>query len=475
VAADTRLGPYRILRLINRGGQGSVFLGYDGRLGRRVAIKTYRLPDQRNSRRRCLKEARLIASMQSPRVVQIHDIFESREHLALVMEYVPGCDLEEFLGAVSPSLASVLTLASDIAGALVALRQRRIVHGDIKASNVLITDSGRVKLTDFGIARRAGSSGAGPGSLTAVSPEQYLGHPMDVRSDLFVLGCLLYRMLSGREPFWREGRLDPKLLLESAPPPLQSLTTTALELPEELIRLVDQLLQKNPASRPASIHEVRVALREAASRLPQAAHINLLAEASPCFRQESEEDIPPRLPADLAREGRFRLEYSSTGNWWQWMRRPRNLLRGTLLGLLVAGLAAYFLSRPLPLYVEQPLMELQAGFNLPQEVTADWLVASTLQAVEGRFGRLRPTGPGVGAGQSIYYSPSAARSQPAPRKERLSVELRCRPGMCIYGVNWQRGERQDYRQAILLPDMPLRRWRQLIGNTVASLQPGSGL
>ena len=225
VVADTHVGPYRILRRINRGGQGSVYLGYDRRLGRRVAIKIYRLPSARTARRRLLHEAQLVASIQSPKVVQIHDVLESRGHVALVMEYVPGCDLEEFLAAVRPSLDSILTIALDIAGALAMARlplaavgrrrpQQQIVHGDLKASNVLIADSGQVKLTDFGIAHR-GAQGAAPGaSQSAMSPEQYLGKPLDVRADLFALGCLLYRMLSGAQPFMDGPRLDPRRLLE---------------------------------------------------------------------------------------------------------------------------------------------------------------------------------------------------------------------------------------------------------------------
>ena len=90
MAGEARVGPYRILRLVNRGGQGSVYLGYDKRLHRRVAIKIYTLPPARGERKRLLREAQLIASIQSPKVVQIHDVIESSEHLAMVMEYVPG-------------------------------------------------------------------------------------------------------------------------------------------------------------------------------------------------------------------------------------------------------------------------------------------------------------------------------------------------------------------------------------------------
>ena len=211
MSVETHVGPYQILRLINRGGQGSVYLGYDKRLQRRVAIKIYSLPSQRAARKPLLREAQLVASMQSHKIVQIYDVIESSGHLALVMEYVPGCDLEEFLTTARPSLASILTIGADIAGALAVARQQHIVHGDLKAANILVTDSGRVKLTDFGIARQM--VGSSPqrldgGTPPALSPEQYRGEPLDGRSDLFALGCLLYRMLGGEAPFLRDGELD---------------------------------------------------------------------------------------------------------------------------------------------------------------------------------------------------------------------------------------------------------------------------
>ena len=90
MGGDARVGPYRILRLINRGGQGSVYLGYDQRLQRRVAIKIYALPSRRVARKDLRREAQLVASLDSPGIVRVHDIIESPEHLALVMEYVPG-------------------------------------------------------------------------------------------------------------------------------------------------------------------------------------------------------------------------------------------------------------------------------------------------------------------------------------------------------------------------------------------------
>ncbi|MGL4564661.1 MAG: serine/threonine-protein kinase, partial [Halioglobus sp.] len=314
-AGDARVGPYRILRLVNRGGQGSVYLGYDKRLHRRVAIKIYPLPNERAARKQLLHEAQVIASMQSPKVVQIHDVIESRDHLAMVMEYVPGCDLEELLASVRLSLASVLTITADIAGALTVARQQRIVHGDLKARNVLITTTGRAKLTDFGIAQRPAAESAMAGSLSAMSPEQYLGKPLGERSDLFALGCLLYRMLGGVPPFYRDGGLDARALLESDPAPLETLVSADVELPPELIRLVSAMLQKLPANRPSSTRVVRQVLRRVARGIPLAATNSLLGEARPCFRAESAEDIPPPVPADLAREGRSRMAAAGAGTF----------------------------------------------------------------------------------------------------------------------------------------------------------------
>ena len=180
------VGPYRILRLIDQGGQGSVYLGYDERLERRVAVKIYALPRKRKPRRALLREARVIAGLQSNKVVRIYDVIESDTHLGLVMEYVPGCNLEQFLQGARASVASALTVATDVAAALTAAHQAGVVHGDVKAANVLLTDSGRALLADFGIARRGPvhrGAGRGPGSVSALSPEQFGGAAPTFRSD----------------------------------------------------------------------------------------------------------------------------------------------------------------------------------------------------------------------------------------------------------------------------------------------------
>jgi tRNA A-37 threonylcarbamoyl transferase component Bud32 len=470
------VGPYRILRLVNRGGQGSVYLGYDKRLHRRVAIKIYPLPAERAARKRLLREAQLVAAMQSPKVVQIHDVIQSREHLAMVMEYVPGCDLEEFLGSVRPSLASILTITADLAGALTVARQQRIVHGDLKARNVLITSTGRAKLTDFGIAQGPAAEGAVAGSLSSMSPEQYLGRPLDERSDLFALGCLLYRMLGGVQPFCHDGRLDTRALVEGEPAPLESLAPADIELPPELVQLVTAMLQKAPADRPSSTRVVRQVLRRVARSIPLAATNSLLEEARPCFRPESAEDIPPPVPADLARAGRSTLAGAGEGKTGRWrLLNPATWRRpAAVVGLVAAGGLLYLVTRPpaeTRVYIEAPVMRLAANIELPEEISGRWLVEEVSQAMRERLGPLQVTGPiGATPVRTLYGDP-ALREPRGPAEEKLQLGLRCIDLLCVFAVTRSAGGRQANQQAVLFPDMSAQQWRDIVRSTTQALYP----
>lgn len=476
MAGDARVGPYRILRLVNRGGQGSVYLGYDKRLHRRVAIKIYPLPAERGARKRLLQEARLVASIQSPKVVQIHDVIESSEHLAMVMEYVPGCDLEEFLRAVRPSLSSVLTIAADVAGALTVARQQHIVHGDLKAANVLIGAGGRVKLTDFGIARRPDAGGGSTGSLSALSPEQYLGKPLDERSDLFSLGCLLYRMLGGVQPFCQDGRLDGRALLTLAPTPLEELVPADVELPPELVKLVASLLEKDPANRPSSTRVVRQILRRVARGIPLAATNSLLQEARPCFRPESADDIPPAVPADLGREGRSTILAAGRGGAGAWLSvlpRPWRWPVG-IAGLAGLACLAWWLQLPAAetrVHIEAPVVRLAAGARLPDEISGRWLVAEVSEAMRERLGPLRVSGPVGATPVTTLYADPARREPQGPAPEQLRLDLRCVDLLCVFAVtrDWQ--GRQANQQAVLFPDMSVQQWREIVHTTIRALYP----
>ena len=471
---NIRVGPYRILRLVNRGGQGAVYLGYDKRLHRRVAIKIYPLPRERSARKRLLREAQLIASIQSPKVVQIHDVIESREHLAMVMEYVPGCDLEEFLAIVRPSLGSILTICADIAGALTVARQQRIVHGDLKAANVLIAVNGRVKLTDFGIAGRVANPGTQAGSLSSLSPEQYLGKPLNERSDLFSLGCLLYRMIGGVPPFCRDGHLDGRALLEQDPPPLVEQVTADTPIPQELLELVSALLQKAPEDRPSSTRVVRQTLRRVARTIPLSASNRLLEEAQPCFRPESVDDIPPDIPVALGRAGRSALGVAGSAQargWRAWPSTWRRSLAGAAV-CAAAGLV-YFLTLPSAetrVHIAAPVVRVAAEAEVPAGVSSRWLVEEVTAAMRERLGPLRVSGPIGATPVTTLYADPALR-EPARPGQELQLGLRCIDLFCVFMVtrHWQ--GQQVNRQAVLFPDMSSQQWSDVVRSTTLALFP----
>jgi len=463
--------------LINRGGQGSVYLGYDARLQRRVAIKIRSLPAGRTQRKRLLHEARLVASIHSPKVVQIHDVIFSSAHMALVMEYVPGCDLEEFLAEQLPALSSVLTIGADIAGALAAARLQHIVHGDLKAANVLISESGRVKLTDFGIAR---SSEAGSvdhttaGSLSALSPEQYLGRALDVRSDLFALGCLLYRMLTGEHPFVRAGRLDTQLLLRGNPGLAQNLLANAPTIPKELASLVAQLLQSDPRARPENTQQVRQQLRSIAREVPLAASDSLLQQARPCFRHESPADIPIDIPDDLGREGRSRLEEggiaaSDFGHRLALLGWPARLAAAVVLAAVVALLVMIGLrDTGREVLIGQPSLQVASDLDLPSEISAAWLLRQVQQALTEGVDGIQVVVAGEEAAARVLNA-SAVQAGPYAYDERLQVQLRCVDSLCVITLTRDFAAQQRQEQAVLLRGMPIGQWRDSLRGAATAL------
>jgi eukaryotic-like serine/threonine-protein kinase len=477
---DSFVGPYRILRLINEGGQGTVYLGYDKRLHRRVAIKIYRLPATRAARKQLLREAQIVASIQSPKVVQIHDVIESGTHLAMVMEYVPGCSLEDFLTAVRPSLASVLTVGADVAGALALARQKHIVHGDVKAGNVLIGENGRAKLTDFGISRSTSEGDSGrwaAGSLSAVSPEQYLGDTLDERADLFALGALLYRMLCGEQPFFRDGTLDPLLLTKRPAKPLAEVVTGDVELPDPLVGIIDMLLEKNPKDRPKNTRRVRQVLRKVLLSLPLSANNTLLREALPCFRPESPQDIPPLIPRDLSQQGRSALV--PAGNAWVRFRHrltslrwpARTALAVLLVALLVVPLIITLRNTVSPVQFAPPRTSGMGDTVLPRGVSRDWLVLEVRNALAKQLGKLRIIGPVGAFPVRIIY----ARGEPANWNEAAStivaMALRCVDSICVLTVTRQQSGTRFSKQGVLLANMSLQEWRDIVHNTTLALYP----
>lgn len=276
------IGPYRVIGSLGKGGMGEVLLAKDPRLHRKVAIKQIRGGEHPEARQRFQREARLAASLSHASIVSIFDFVEQEDHEYLVMELVDGPSLKVWLeGKVS--FEEKLRVAEQIAAGLQYAHRFGVVHRDLKTENVLITPEGQAKIADFGIARRfratdelAGDEtadantrdrtelltreGALIGTYRSMSPEQAQGERADFRSDLFSFGVLLYEMFAGLSPFLAEKPLETLFNLISRPHP--ELDQVAPGLPRPLVRLIDQLLEKDRELRPRSTDEVLQQLRQ---------------------------------------------------------------------------------------------------------------------------------------------------------------------------------------------------------------------
>ena len=203
-------GNYRVEAVIGRGGMGVVYRATDLSLERPVALKLVapELAEDSRFRERFLKEPRLAASLDHPNVVPIYEAGERDGHLYLVMRYVRGDDLRAVLdreGTLAPERC--LTILAQVAGALDAAHRRGLVHRDVKPANVLLDEDGHPYLTDFGITKQLGGAstdtGRMVGTLDYLAPEQIRGEPVDGRTDVYSLACVLYECLSGAPPFHR--------------------------------------------------------------------------------------------------------------------------------------------------------------------------------------------------------------------------------------------------------------------------------
>lgn len=270
----TRVGPYRIEERLGAGGMGAVYRAFDERLERPVALKQI-LPEAAEgdrARRRFRREARAAARLNHPGIVRIHDLFEAEGCDWIVMELVEGETLAHLMTTGTLSLKRALRLAAEIADALAAAHAEGIVHRDLKARNVLVTPAGHASILDFGLAKqvlyRDGKStsisleGQLLGTPQAMSPEQAMGRKVDLRSDLFSFGSLLYEMVTGRAPFRAENPLEAiTRVCTHHPPPVKEQRPA---LPRSLSELIARLLEKDPAHRPRSADEVALALRRIA-------------------------------------------------------------------------------------------------------------------------------------------------------------------------------------------------------------------
>jgi serine/threonine protein kinase/tetratricopeptide (TPR) repeat protein len=269
------LKKYRIIEKLGAGGMGEVYKGEDLTLLRPVAIKVMSKQGELTSSgsTRFLREARAASAFNHPNIVTIYEIGETDEHTYIVMEYVEGRSLRDLISRKEVRVEMVLDIAVQTCDALVEAHRRGIIHRDIKPENILLTNRGRVKLVDFGLAKTVSQkpaiggataaeslteSGTVMGTLSYMSPEQLRGERLDERTDIFSFGIVLHEMITGDLPFLGSSSFevaasilkDPALQIGTVPP----------ELPRDIRNVVTRLLGKHRDDRYSSFAEVKRAI-----------------------------------------------------------------------------------------------------------------------------------------------------------------------------------------------------------------------
>jgi len=258
-------GRYRIERTLGTGAMGVVFLAKDQVLLRDVALKklTPGMNQNQNVIARFQQEARALAQLSHPNIVQVYDFVRHDGQYWIAMEYVPGHDLGSLIedrGAIP--LEESLELCARIANAMAYAHNRGVIHRDFKPSNVLVAHDGDPKVMDFGLAKLSQSSiatmeGSLLGSPAFMSPEQARGDAIDARSDIYAMGVTLYQLVTGRLPF--EGDLKT-LIAQKIAGHQPSMEHLEKQVPEDLALIIKKMMEADPDNRPATMKAVGQAL-----------------------------------------------------------------------------------------------------------------------------------------------------------------------------------------------------------------------
>ena len=440
-APQPAIGPYQVIQRLGAGGMGEVFLAYDPRLDRQVAIKRIRpgaglggFEDDRRARLR--REARVAGALAHPAIVQVYDLLTDADTDtdAIVMEYVPGTTLRHLLRQGPMPLAEGLRIAVAIAGALVYAHRQGVVHRDLKTENVLMAPDGRVKIADFGIARRildGGGESGGDEELTrdgavlgtrrVMSPEQVCGDPVDARSDLFSFGVLLYELFTGQSPFLAQtAAATIQRILREDPPPASEANP---QVPPALSDLIGELLEKDPMLRPRDAGEVWDRLRV----LVDGESKN--TEATATIRSPVPFQVTP-VPDRSALEPVVRPRLA--GRPW----RTAAIALGLLGALTVA--VVQFLPRPespgppgtLSVAVLQPV--LRGGTPTEETGFLAFALRGALQSTLTSFEGVQPKGTGE---VDAVSGPPAQVARAVAADEVLETAFACQGGSCSVEVN----------------------------------------
>jgi serine/threonine-protein kinase len=284
-AVPSRIAQFTIRGVLGRGGMGVVYRAHDEALRRDIALKLLPESGDEERRQRFLREARSAAAITHPNIAVVHQVGEDAGRVYIAMELVAGQSLRQRLSEQPPlDMTTALDLGEQIAEGLAAAHAKGIVHRDLKPENVMVTPDGVVKLLDFGLAKTSADSGpVGTteaalaktetlvisveggilGTPEYMSPEQAMGQPLDVRSDVFSFGIVLYEMLAGTRPF--TGATKGAVLVAIARDPVPPLGERAPQVEARIEAVVNRCMAKAPADRFANGEEILGALRSKTS------------------------------------------------------------------------------------------------------------------------------------------------------------------------------------------------------------------
>jgi serine/threonine protein kinase len=295
----SKLGPYELLEEIGHGGMATVYRAYQPSMDRYVAIKVIRNAIRQDSKSldRFTREAKLVAKLEHPHILPVHDYDATNDPPYIVMRYLPTGTLKDIMERAKLSFSEVIFLMSQVSSALDYAHRQGVVHRDIKPSNIMVDSDGNAFLTDFGIARiieaaeGLTASGAAIGTPGYMAPEQGIGNPVDSRADIYALGVMLFEMLSGKMPFSAETPMG--VILKHINDPVPQITLQNPDLPSGINAILQKAMAKNPNDRYATASELSRALSSS---------LGVTAEASsPDLRQIAQET---NLSIEQARQER---------------------------------------------------------------------------------------------------------------------------------------------------------------------------
>lgn len=263
---------YRIVRHLGTGGMGSVYLAVNTDIDQQVAIKALKPDVARNAelRARFKQEAEMLCSLDHPGIVKFLNYVETPQGVFLIMEYVKGITLEDFITKKNGLIVEkkAYPLICEILDAFAYAHSKGIVHRDIKPSNIIITEDGHIKVMDFGIAQIVSESNVTQnkyvmGTPSYMSPEQILGKDVDGRSDIFALGVLIHNMLTGRTPYDTTTMTSQEIKRRMMNDPLPRMAEYYPYVSQAIQLVVDKATQKVPEARYQNCDEMKAAVKKA--------------------------------------------------------------------------------------------------------------------------------------------------------------------------------------------------------------------